>query len=133
MSEETIESRIIHSRKTLGITAVVLIAALFAAAFFRWEQNKTAVSASATITYPKELSRVTFVAAGDVIPHQPVVQAAAAAAAQSQSVAEGSSPESKDAASHPAGDGGWDALFANVADVFRQADFAFVNLETPVA
>jgi poly-gamma-glutamate capsule biosynthesis protein CapA/YwtB (metallophosphatase superfamily) len=65
-------------------------------------------------TYPRELSRVTFAAAGDVIPHQAVVQAAAAAST---------------ADNHA----GWDVLFANVADVFRQADFGFVNLETPVA
>ena len=28
---------------------------------------------------------------------------------------------------------GWDVLLADVADVFRAADFGFVNLETPVA
>jgi poly-gamma-glutamate capsule biosynthesis protein CapA/YwtB (metallophosphatase superfamily) len=137
MGEEITWFRIIDKRKAVGISAAVLIAALFATAFFRWEQNKTAVSASATVTYPKEISRVTFVAAGDVIPHQPVVQAAAA---QNQLAAESHaepSAESKDAPatqSHPPGnDGGWDFLFANVADIFRQADFGFVNLETPVA
>jgi poly-gamma-glutamate capsule biosynthesis protein CapA/YwtB (metallophosphatase superfamily) len=65
-------------------------------------------------TYPQEISRVTFAVAGDVIPHQPVVEAANAVAT---------------ASNHD----GWDALFANVADVFQAADFGFVNLETPVA
>ena len=57
---------------------------------------------------------MTFAVAGDVIPHEPVVEAAKAAATS----------ENHD---------GWDALFANVSDAFRDADFGFVNLETPVA
>ena len=64
--------------------------------------------------YPKEIARVTFVAAGDVIPHQAVVQSATA---------------HKLADNHD----GWDALFADTADVFQSADYGFVNLETPVA
>jgi poly-gamma-glutamate synthesis protein (capsule biosynthesis protein) len=62
--------------------------------------------------YPHELAQVSFAVAGDVIPHEAVRQAAAAA-----------------------GDGekGWEALFADVADVFQRADFGFVNMETPVA
>jgi poly-gamma-glutamate synthesis protein (capsule biosynthesis protein) len=82
--------------------------------------------AKASTIYPQEISRVTFVIAGDVIPHQAVVQSATAAelAAKNSAGAQGS----------PANlHGGWDALFAGVADVFRQADFGFVNLETPVA
>ncbi len=49
-----------------------------------------------------------------MIPHQAVVEAATAVGL----------PDNHD---------GWDALFANVSDVFRDADFGFVNLETPVA
>jgi poly-gamma-glutamate capsule biosynthesis protein CapA/YwtB (metallophosphatase superfamily) len=79
--------------------------------------NATPQNAPAAASYPQEISRVTFAAAGDVIPHQAVTQAAAAAA------------RTEAEANH----GGWDALFADVADVFRQADFGFVNLETPVA
>ena len=74
---------------------------------------------------PREISRVTFAVAGDVIPHQAVLQSAAAqdqAAKSSASAQGGTDPH-----------GGWDALFASVADVFRHADFGFVNLETPVA
>jgi poly-gamma-glutamate synthesis protein (capsule biosynthesis protein) len=55
---------------------------------------------------------VSFAVAGDVIPHEPVRAAAAAAGADS---------------------GGWGVLFADVADIFKGADFGFVNLETPVA
>ena len=66
---------------------------------------------------PREIARVTFAVAGDVIPHQAVTQAAAAQA------------KLINGESH----GGWDVLFADVADVFKQADFGFVNLETPVA
>ena len=54
--------------------------------------------------------------AGDVIPHEPV-RAAAAAAANSD----------------PTNTAGWGALFSDVSDVFHKADFGFVNMETPVA
>ncbi len=73
------------------------------------------------VPYPQEITRVTFAIAGDVIPHEPVVHAASAAAVQT------AGDES------PSDHTGWDALFADVADVFHQADFGFVNLETPVA
>ena len=76
--------------------------------------------------YPREISRVTFAIGGDVIPHQAVVQSAAA---QEQVAKTNSNPQSESIDLH----GGWDTLFAGVADVFRQADFGFVNLETPVA
>lgn len=68
--------------------------------------------AAAAAPYPHELARVSFAVGGDVIPHEAVRAAAAAA-----------------------GDGaaGWSALFAGVSDVFQGADFGFVNLETPVA
>ncbi len=62
--------------------------------------------------YPHDLAQVSFAVGGDVIPHEAVRQAAAAA-----------------------GDGeqGWSALFGDTAEVFEDADFGFVNLETPVA
>jgi poly-gamma-glutamate synthesis protein (capsule biosynthesis protein) len=68
--------------------------------------------AAVVVPYPHELAQVSFAVAGDVIPHEPVRAAAAAA-----------------------GDGavGWGALFSDVNDVFEKADFGFVNLETPVA
>jgi len=68
--------------------------------------------AAVVVPYPHELGQVSFAVAGDVIPHEPVRAAAAAA-----------------------GDGavGWGALFSDVSDVFEKADFGFANLETPVA
>jgi poly-gamma-glutamate synthesis protein (capsule biosynthesis protein) len=72
----------------------------------------TSHSAAAQVPFPHELAQVSFAVAGDVIPHEPV-RAAAAAAGE--------------------GAAGWGALFSDVADVFQHADFGFVNLETPVA
>lgn len=94
----------------IGALVVSLVAVLAAAIL----ATRGRAQAKAPTTYPQEISRVTFAVAGDVIPHQPVVQAAKAAATQDN---------------HD----GWDVLFANVSDAFREADFGFVNLETPVA
>ncbi|MGA2086609.1 MAG: CapA family protein [Terracidiphilus sp.] len=69
-------------------------------------------SAAAAVPYPHEIAQVSFAVAGDVIPHQPVRAAAAAAGDGSQ---------------------GWGALLSDVSDVLQGADFGFVNLETPVA
>jgi poly-gamma-glutamate synthesis protein (capsule biosynthesis protein) len=68
--------------------------------------------AAAVAPYPHELAEVRFAVAGDVIPHE-AVRAAAAAAGE--------------------GAAGWGALFADVKDVFEGVDFGFVNMETPVA
>jgi poly-gamma-glutamate synthesis protein (capsule biosynthesis protein) len=68
------------------------------------------------VPYPHELAQVSFAVAGDVIPHEPVRAAAAAAAS-----------------ADPTNSQGWGALFSDVSDVFEKADFGFVNLETPVA
>ncbi len=68
--------------------------------------------AAVIVPYPHQLAQVTFAAAGDVIPHDAVKEAAAAAGE---------------------GEAGWAALFSDVAYVFEGADFGFVNLETPVA
>ncbi len=107
--------------------------------------SKIAVGPATKAVYPREISRVTFAAAGDVIPHQAVAQAAAAAAVKETPVkaqatatvsATAPAPASAPAAAAAAPEGnhnGWDAMFAEVADVFRTVDFGFVNLETPVA
>jgi poly-gamma-glutamate capsule biosynthesis protein CapA/YwtB (metallophosphatase superfamily) len=68
--------------------------------------------AGALAPYPHELARASFAVAGDVIPHEPVRAAAEAAGGGVQ---------------------GWESLLADVSDVFKGADFGFVNLETPVA
>jgi poly-gamma-glutamate synthesis protein (capsule biosynthesis protein) len=124
-------------KKTIARSLLALLLALPAVAAIGWAQADTHANPRATPSYSKEISRVTFAAAGDVIPHQAVVQAAAAQEHAAGAVPPGSSARSKeDAASRAtAADGhnGWDALFAEVADVFQGADFGFVNLEAPVA
>jgi poly-gamma-glutamate synthesis protein (capsule biosynthesis protein) len=73
--------------------------------------------AAVVAPYPHELAQVSFAVAGDVIPHEAVRAAAGAAAASGD----------------PTNSQGWGALFSDVSDVFKKADFGFVNLETPVA
>src|SRR5258708_14745597 len=55
-------------RAALGIVLVILALSLV-----RWGRGG---QAAATGSYPREISRITFAAAGDVIPHQAVVQSA---------------------------------------------------------
>src|SRR5260370_16945691 len=136
MSKEIMWDRILARKRAVEAGAIVVLLLLFGAAFFKWERNRTPVSASVNVSHPQENNRITLAAAGDIIPHQTVVQSGAA---QNQSTAEThtqSAPDLKEnsASQTPAAGnhGGWDLLFANVADVFRQADFGFVNLETPV-
>jgi poly-gamma-glutamate synthesis protein (capsule biosynthesis protein) len=68
--------------------------------------------AAVVVPYPHDVAQVSFAVGGDVIPHQAVREAAAA---------------------FGEGESGWAGLFSEVADVFRGADFGFVNMETPVA
>jgi len=97
-----------------GGAALVVVAA-FAAFFMAGAHGRRfAVSVA---PYPHEVAQVSFVVAGDVIPHDAVRAAAAAAAA----------------AGDPTNSQGWGALLSDVSDVFKRADFGFVNLETPVA
>ncbi|HVC46075.1 MAG TPA: CapA family protein [Terracidiphilus sp.] len=69
-------------------------------------------SAIVPAPYPHQLAQVRIAASGDVIPHEAVKTAAAAAGPGLQ---------------------GWAALLSPVADVFQSADIGFVNMETPVA
>ena len=137
MNKSIIGDRILPLRGAARAGAAVLLLFFLGGAVFKWERNRTPVNASANLSYPQEISRVTFAAAGDVIPHQSVYQSAAALSQSVNEAQKENSPEPKDTAASPTpsanNDGGWDLLFANVADVFRQADFGFVNLETPVA
>ena len=68
--------------------------------------------AAVVVPYPHDVAQVSFAVAGDVIPHQAVREAAAAAGN---------------------GEQGWTGLFDDVSDVFHGVDFGFVNMETPVA
>jgi poly-gamma-glutamate capsule biosynthesis protein CapA/YwtB (metallophosphatase superfamily) len=121
------------SRRKKSVCTGVL--ALFAFVFFfasvPWKAAASAFQATQKVVYPQEVSRVTFAAAGDVIPHQAVSQSAAA---QKIAASDAAAPQVSGAQAAPAGNhDGWDAMFADVADVFRSVDFGFVNLETPVA
>jgi len=101
-----------HWRLAGGSALLLAVAALGAALL---TGSHAARLAAVVVPYPHELAQVSFAVAGDVIPHEPVRAAAAAAVA----------------AGDPAQ--GWGALFSDVSDVFQKADFGFVNLETPVA
>lgn len=84
------------------------LAGVIAAAF----ASGCSASPTGQAATPQPPAEVTFAVAGDVIPH-PAVRAAAVAAGP--------------------GAAGWAALLAPVSDVFQNADFGFVNMETPVA
>jgi poly-gamma-glutamate capsule biosynthesis protein CapA/YwtB (metallophosphatase superfamily) len=94
----------------------------------------------ARAAYPQEIGRINFAIAGDVIPHGAVVRSAEAAERIEAAPAAAPIGAPGGAASAPVlqaaasiNHRGWDALFAEVADTFRQADYGFVNLETPIA
>ncbi len=95
-----------RGRAVADLAAVVAIGCILAAG------SHSVPVAAVVVPYPHDVAQVSFAVAGDVIPHQAVREAAAAA-----------------------GDGeqGWAGLFSDVSDVFRNADFGFVNMETPVA
>jgi len=126
-----------HKKSIAWMAVLSLAACLLAVSIGRWSRHAVSVNAAAAVNYPREIARITFAAAGDVIPHQAVTQAATAQS-QIYEVASASAPGgTKDRAGAsqavPSDHAGWDALFAGVADVFRQVDFGFVNLETPIA
>jgi poly-gamma-glutamate capsule biosynthesis protein CapA/YwtB (metallophosphatase superfamily) len=120
----SVPDRGLRIRTLLPAAAPALLLFFTILSLAAWRQPPVVAAASAA--NPREISRVTFVVAGDVIPHQAVVQSASA---QEQSAKGNAGPQETPVDLH----GGWDALFSGVADVFRQADFGFVNLETPVA
>lgn len=108
--------------------------------FFVLNCNRVIGGSAADAIYPQEIGRINFAIAGDVIPHGAVVRSAAAAEkndpgptlsppAATRGALSANVPQPAASANHH----GWDALFADVADVFRQADYGFVNLETPIA
>jgi poly-gamma-glutamate synthesis protein (capsule biosynthesis protein) len=137
MGQNVIPQDAARPKQAIAGIALALLMLLLALTAISGRQAATPGTSRATRSYPKEISRITFAAAGDVIPHQAVVQAAAAQEHAATAVPLGSSVGSKENATSraPAANGhdGWDALFREVADVFQGADFGFVNLETPVA
>ena len=137
MNEKVALNQISPIKSGMRRSALAFFGVLLAL-FVLWSGLGTASGkAAAAVSYPREISRITFAVAGDVIPHQAVVKAAAAHSQTTKDHQTASGQESKDnsTTSAPTDDnhGGWDALFAGVADAFRQADFGFVNFETPVA
>jgi poly-gamma-glutamate synthesis protein (capsule biosynthesis protein) len=136
MNESALFPSMTHKKSLIWIAVLSLCASLAAWSVSRSNSRSSPANASAAVVnYPREVARVTFAAAGDVIPHQAVVQAAAAQSHLAPTSVTASA-DPKDASSSPDAANnhdGWDNLFANVAEVFRQADFGFVNLETPVA
>lgn len=114
-------------RRWLALPALALLAGI--AALIGAEPAKKPVEGMRTSfnRRPKELARVTFAIAGDIIPHGPVKDAAKAANQPLPPGEDGKVPPGS--ANHD----GWDALFSGVADIFKGVDFGFVNLETPIA
>ena len=100
----------VRPRRNVIVGLLCLVGAAIATAFLLGVPGTH--RAVAVAPYPHDLAQVSFAVAGDVIPHEPVRAAAAAAGEGTQ---------------------GWGALLSDVSDVFRGADFGFVNLETPVA
>ena len=99
-----------HRRKLAALLLFLVAGAAIPIAYLSGSLHASRAAALAPL--PHDLAQVSFAVAGDVIPHEPVRAAAAAAGEGSQ---------------------GWGALLGDVSDVFRGADFGFVNLETPVA
>src|SRR6266851_2221377 len=112
------------SENRAGRRVLVLLVAFAAFLIFKWghaaAQGKPA---AIVVSYPREISRITFAAAGDVIPHQAVTKSAAlhdlSSKENQSSIAKESKEPAPTAAPTPTNHGGWDALFAGVADVFR--------------
>lgn len=99
------------SPRTAALAVLILLALVAGTAYFTGFPGQQR-QAAAPAPFPHELARVSFAVAGDVIPHEPVRASAEAAG--------GGMP-------------GWSSLLNDVDDVFKSADFGFVNLETPVA
>jgi len=99
------------SPQTASLAVLILLMVVIGTAYFTGFPARLRHS-GAIAPYPHELARVSFAVGGDVIPHE-AVRAAADAAGE--------------------GVAGWSSLLDGVSDVFKGADFGFVNLETPVA
>src|SRR2546422_1549968 len=130
--------QVVRGKRIIGRAALALSLLLLAPLVFKWEHGTAAGKTSVSASYPREISRITFAAAGDVIPHQSVVKAAAAHEQTAKDAPPARSPESKDAstAAPPPAEGnhgGWEAVFAGVADGFRHAGFCVVHLGNPLA
>src|SRR3989475_13018317 len=129
--------QVMRGKRIIRRAALALSLLLLAPLVFKWGHGTAAGKTSVLVSYPREISRITFAAAGDVIPHQSVVKAAAAHEQTAKDTPPARSPESKDAstAAPPPAEGnhgGWEALFAGVGEVFAPAPFGFFNPGNPV-
>jgi poly-gamma-glutamate synthesis protein (capsule biosynthesis protein) len=106
----------LRRRSWVAATAALLVA-VAAISLIVFAGSRGHRLAAVVVPYPHELAQVSFAVGGDVIPHE-AVRAAARTAAD---------------AGDPTNSQGWGELFSDVSDVFKRADFGFVNLETPVA
>src|SRR5260370_9320951 len=69
---------IVRGKRIIRRAALVLSLLLLAPLVFKWGHGTAAGKTSVSASYPREISRITFAAAGDVIPHQPLAKPAAA-------------------------------------------------------
>ena len=99
------------SPRAAALAVLLLLGTVLGTAYFVGFPTRFRRAAAAS-PFPHEVAKVSFAVGGDVIPHEAVRAAAAAAGGGIQ---------------------GWEALLSDVSDVFKGADFGFVNLETPVA
>jgi len=100
------------SPQAAALAVIILLGLVVTGAYVSRVTEHFRGASTAPTPYPHELAKVSFAVAGDVIPHEPVRASAEAAGGGVQ---------------------GWGALFSDVNDVLKGADFGFVNLETPVA
>src|SRR5260370_18037160 len=90
-------SQVVRGKKIIRRAALAPSLLLLAPLVFKWEHGTAAGKTSVSVSYPREISRITFAAAGDVIPHQSVVKAAAAHEQTAKDAPPTRSPESNTA------------------------------------
>src|SRR5260370_4512169 len=88
---------IVRGKRIIGRAALALSLLLLAPLVFKWGHGTAAGKTSVSVSYPREISRITFAAAGDVIPHQSVVKAAPAHEQTAKDVPPARSPQSNTA------------------------------------
>src|SRR5260370_3570256 len=129
--------QVVRGKRIVGRAALARSLLLLDPLVLTWEHGTAAGKTSLSVSYPHEISRITFAAAGDIIPHQSVVKAAAAHEQTAKDAPPARSPESKDAstAAPPPAEGnhgGGGGLFAGGAGVFRPAGFRFFHFCNPL-
>src|SRR5260370_20957524 len=88
-------SQVVRGKSILGRAALALSLLLLTPFVLKWEHGSAAGKTWVSVSYPRDISRITFAAAGDVIPHQSVVKAAAAHEQTAKDAPPALSPASK--------------------------------------